>query len=208
MLIRFNVSNFLSFNDMQEFSMIGGKVRSKTEHLSDDSKIKLLKFAAVFGANASGKSNLIAAMDFARSMVVEGFPQGHTNKYHRNVESNKEKPSYFEFEIKLKDRYYSYGFEVILNKSSIVSEWLIELSPDGNDTEIFTRNVKQATYTINGYFKSEKNRERLDIYAQDTKTDDSILFLSVMNRDKANLYKNNEELSIFKDVYEWINSHL
>ena len=41
MLIRFNVSNFLSFDELQEFSMIGGKVRSKTEHVEDDRNINL-----------------------------------------------------------------------------------------------------------------------------------------------------------------------
>ena len=71
MLIRFNVGNFLSFNEIQEFSMISGKVRSKMEHLYDDGKIKLLKFAAIYGANASGKSNLISAIDFARATVIK-----------------------------------------------------------------------------------------------------------------------------------------
>ena len=62
MLIRFSVKNFLSFasredNMSEEFSMIAGRVRGKKEHLYDDGKIKLLKFAAVYGANAAGKSN-------------------------------------------------------------------------------------------------------------------------------------------------------
>ena len=127
MLIRFNVSNFLSFNEMQEFSMIGGKVRSKTEHLYDDNKLKLLKFAAIYGANASGKSNLISAMDFARTMILGNFPEGSINKYHKTIEENKNLPSYFEFEIKLDDRYFAYGFEIILNQRNIVDEWLVEL---------------------------------------------------------------------------------
>ena len=92
MLIRFNVSNFLSFDELQEFSMIGGKVRSKTEHVEDDRNIKLLKFAALYGANAAGKSNLISAIDFARATIVEGLPDGHSNKYHKIRTSNKEKP--------------------------------------------------------------------------------------------------------------------
>ena len=50
MLIRFNVRNFLSFSSnkeggSEEFSMIAGKVRNKKEHLYDDGKLKLLKFA-------------------------------------------------------------------------------------------------------------------------------------------------------------------
>lgn len=64
MLIRINVGNFLSFNNIQEFSMLAGKVRNKANRLYVDDSIKLLKFAAIFGANASGKSNLISAMKF------------------------------------------------------------------------------------------------------------------------------------------------
>lgn len=204
MLIRFNVSNYLSFDEMQEFSMIGGKVRSKQEHLSNDSKLKLLKFAAIYGANASGKSNLISAMDFAKSMVIEGFPEGHTIKYHKNREENKVKPSYFEFELKLNERYFSYGFEVVLNKSSIISEWLVELCPEGREREIFTRDIKNGTYSIGGYFKEKNNIERLEIYAQDTKLDDSALFLNIMNKNKTSLYENNSELAVLKDVYKWV----
>lgn len=208
MLIRFNVSNFLSFNEMQEFSMIGGKVRSKPEHITDDNKIKLLKFAAIYGANASGKSNLITAMDFARSMVIDGFPEGYTNRYHKNNEQNKDMPSYFEFEIKLKEKYYSYGFEVILNKNSIASEWLVELGSDGNDKEIFTRDISSKKFTISNYFKSKKIADRLSIYAEDTKSDDSVLFLNVMNKNKSDLYETSNELSVLKEVYSWIKYRL
>lgn len=80
MLIRFNVKNFLSFSEREdgrteEFSMIAGKVRSKKEHVYDDGKIKLLKFAAIYGANASkiksGKGNGI----YEKSGAA-GFPKG------------------------------------------------------------------------------------------------------------------------------------
>lgn len=79
MLIRFNIKNFLSFSvkedgKSQEFSMIAGKVRNKKSHVYDDGKIKLLKFAAVYGANASGKSNLVKALDYMRRIVLYGLP--------------------------------------------------------------------------------------------------------------------------------------
>ncbi|MEA1974377.1 MAG: AAA family ATPase, partial [Bacillota bacterium] len=111
MLIRFNVGNFLSFNTIQEFSMISGKMRSKMDHLYVNDKIKLLKFAALFGANASGKSNLVSAIDFARETIVSKLPKAHTVKYNKCNESNKNEKSYFEFEVKIKDKYFSYGFE-------------------------------------------------------------------------------------------------
>ena len=118
MLIRFNVKNFLSFSEREdgrteEFSMIAGKVRSKKEHVYDDGKIKLLKFAAIYGANASGKSNLVKAMEFMKRVVLQGFPKGYTEKYCKASAENKDKASYFEIELMLNARYYSYGFEVI-----------------------------------------------------------------------------------------------
>ena len=74
MLIRFKVSNFLSFDDMQEFSMIAGKTRLKQEHIQDDeNNVKLLKFSALFGANSSGKSSLLKAMAYAKNVIINGF---------------------------------------------------------------------------------------------------------------------------------------
>jgi AAA15 family ATPase/GTPase len=204
MLIRFNVGNFLSFNKIQEFSMLGGKVRSKTEHLDVDRNLKLLKFAAVFGANASGKSNLVSAMDFAKEMVINGLPDGHTSKYFRLSKANKDELSYFEFEVKINNKYYAYGFEVVLNKSSIINEWLYEIFPDNRQENLFIRNERNID--IGDYFNSRK--ERLEIYAEDIKGLDSVLFLSEMNRNKSELYKEESELSVLKDIYDWIERQL
>ena len=90
--------NFLSFHardddTSEEFSMIAGKVRSKKEHVFDDGKVKLLKFAAVYGANASGKSNLVKAIDFMKSTVESGLPSGCADLYCKIEEGNKKKPS-------------------------------------------------------------------------------------------------------------------
>ena len=206
MLIRFNVGNFMSFNKVQEFSMLGGKVRSKTEHLDVDSNLKLLKFAAVFGANASGKSNLVSAMDFAQKMVIRGFPDDHTSKYFRLSTSNKNELSYFEFEIKINNKYYAYGFEVILNKSSVVNEWLYEIFSDNSQEELFIRNEQRIKF--GKYFKSPSVKKRLEIYAEDIKGLDNVLFLSEMNRNKFELYKEQSELSVLKEVYTWFERKL
>ena len=153
MLIRFNVKNFLSFSAREdgrteEFSMLAGKVRSKKEHYYEDDKIKLLKFAAIYGANASGKSNLVKAIDFMRRTVLNGLPEGHTEKYCKVNPANKEKESYFEIEIMLDKKYYAYGFEVILSQGKFVSEWLIELTADNKDKVIFSRDIKSGDFEL------------------------------------------------------------
>lgn len=204
MFIRFNVANFLSFNTMQEFSMISGKMRSKMNHIYVDDKIKLLKFAALFGANASGKSNLVSAIDFARETIVSKLPEAHTIKYNKGTESNKSGKSYFEFEVKINDKYFSYGFETILSDSNITSEWLIELLPNGNEKEIFVRNIEKGTFTIDKYFKDKNLINKLNIYADDIKDDGSILLLRLMNQNKDNFYSENEEALILSDMFKWV----
>ncbi len=209
MLIRFNIKNFLSFDKRddsctEEFSMISGKVRSKKEHLYDDDRIKLLKFAAVYGANAAGKSNLVKAMNFMRETVVSGLPDGHTEKYCKVNPANKNQPSYFELEIMLNEKYYSYGFEVVLSQSRFLSEWLVELRPDNSEKVIFERNIEEGTYKLGSDLRVKGLTEKVNIYADDIRDDSTALFLSVMNQNKKSLYEKYEQAGILRKVFFWI----
>ena len=209
MLKRFNVKNVYSFaaredGRSEEFSMIAGKVRSKKEHIYDDGKLKLLKFAAIYGANASGKSNLVKAMDLMRRIVLGGLPEGHTEKYCKVDPDNKNKPSYFEMEIMLDEKYYAYGFEVILSQSRFISEWLVELHSDDTEKELFTRDIDAGTYTLGGDLGRKGIKEKLEVYAEDISDDSSVLFLSIMNQNKKNLYSKYRSAAALNDVYMWI----
>ncbi len=213
MLVRFNVKNFLSFNardndKSEEFSMIAGKVRSKREHIYDDGKNKLLKFAAVYGANAAGKSNLVKAIEFMRHTVVHGLPDGHTNQYCKASSSNKDKASYFEMEILLNAKYYSYGYEVVLSQSRFVSEWLVELNADNTEKILFERNIQDGTYHLGAALRQKGLVDILNIYAEDICDDSSVLFLSIMNQNKKNLYQKYEKACILQDVFYWIKNQL
>jgi len=70
MLIRFRVSNFLSYSEEQEFSMIPGKGLQKNDsHIIEGEKnIPLLKSSIIYGPNASGKSNLFKAISIAKKL--------------------------------------------------------------------------------------------------------------------------------------------
>lgn len=63
MLIGFKIKNFRSFNELQHFSMVAGKTRNSKEHITQKNNLKLLCFSSLHGANASGKSNLVLAID-------------------------------------------------------------------------------------------------------------------------------------------------
>jgi len=213
MLIRFNIKNFLSFSasedgKSEEFSMIAGKVRNKKEHLYEDGKVKLLKFAAVYGANASGKSNLIRALNFMRSTVLNGLPDGYSSKYCKASEKNKELPSYFETEVKLGDKYYSYGFEVILNSGEFQSEWLLELTSDSKEKIIFSRDIANGSYELGGCLNTRGLSDKINNYAEDIQDDSSALLLSVMNHNKKNLYQKYRRAGILRDMYVWFRDML
>jgi len=207
MLVRFSVGNFLSFNSVQEFSMIGGKVKNKTHHIENDRDIKILKFAAVFGANASGKSNLVKAINFAHSVIINGMDSSFSNSYFRLDDTNVNKPSYFEFEIKIKDKFFAYGFEILLKKNELVSEWLHEISPR-KTVVIFERDLISETYRSDLNLKEPDIKNRMKVYSEDLKSQKNIIFLNEMNRNKDELYKEKTPLTSIKDVYDWFRLYL
>lgn len=79
MLIRFSVENYKSFRDRVEFSMVSSKVRSHPSHVvkaTSANDISVLKVGVIYGANASGKSNIIKAMKHAQNMILKGSKAG------------------------------------------------------------------------------------------------------------------------------------
>ena len=72
MLLEFKVKNFLSFKDEQIFSMVASNLTELPENRIEVSEgdLYLLKSASIFGANASGKSNLLAGISFMRGFIL------------------------------------------------------------------------------------------------------------------------------------------
>ena len=203
MLSEFKVSNFLSFDEEQSFSMEAGKVRSNIERVYSKDNFKLLKFMAIYGANASGKSNLVNAFDFAQDVIVRGIPTSCANYYCRLHKDNKNKVSHFEFTIKIGNEKYVYGFEMLLNSASFVTEYLKKVRNSTAYKTVFQRNILTGEFEVDSYFKDSSMNERLKIYAEDVKNDDSILFLRLMNQNKDSLYSGEAEVKIYKYIYEW-----
>lgn len=105
MLIRFQLENFLSINNMQNFSMIAGNLRNKEEHVFKKNNVRLLNLSAIYGANASGKTNIIKGMDLFKFIVTKRVPANINNMYFRENRENKNKPTTFEVEFIKNDLY-------------------------------------------------------------------------------------------------------
>ncbi len=145
MLMGFKIKNFRSFKDLQHFSMIASKVRNNENHIIEKNSHKILKFSGIFGANGSGKSNLILAMSIVQTLIKKGILSLINNQYYRGIDSNKNDNSYFEYELSLNNKLYSYGFEINIFKREIISEWLIDMTKK-KEKKIFERDIIKKEY--------------------------------------------------------------
>lgn len=129
MLIKFIFKNFKSFLGESELTLEAGRVTelpSNVFELNDTEKF--LKTAIIYGANASGKSNVIQAFSFMKDWVLNSFqfPEIYSVIPLKNFKlSEKGRTSDSEFEVyfKINNKEYRYGF--VMNDEEIKSEWLM-----------------------------------------------------------------------------------
>ncbi len=186
MLIRFSFKNFKSFKDENCLDM---EATSLKEHEYNVAKIdngEYLKVSAIYGANASGKTNVLQAFDYMKKRILvsddskKNSPIDEENIYSFMIN---DEPIALEVEILAKNnKIYKYGFEVLKNK--IVSEWLFEKRVN-KFYSIFERN--------NNNVQIMKVKNKLfDL----TNVDDTSLFLKSFR----SIDKSNED---FGNVYDW-----
>lgn len=194
MLVGFKVRNYRSFKDLQYFSMIAGKVRNNENHIIENNMLKILKFSGMFGANGSGKSNLILAMSIVQGMLEKGINNFINNQYFRGVKDGKNDDSYFEYELYLNEKLYSYGYEINIYKNLIVSEWLIDMTKS-KEKIIFSRDLTNNDYT--SVILNNKQTSFINCL-NEMKENNQKLFLSEMMR---RLILANNTDPFFDDIY-------
>lgn len=129
MLIQFSIANYRSFKAEQTLSMVAGTGRGLEETLADvGDKLRLSKVAAVYGANASGKSNLISAFRSMKRFVVESATKLNLGDEiecampFKLDQTTLDEPSEFEIVVALPDGIYTYGFTATSQR--VQEEWL------------------------------------------------------------------------------------
>ncbi len=126
MLIQFTVENYLSFKDKTVFSMLAGSDESHPAHLIREAtgkKKNIVRASALYGANASGKSNLVKAMKFAQNLILNGSKQNdRIGVSPFKLVKQIDPVSRFQFIFAHDGIEYSYGFA--LNSTRIEEEFL------------------------------------------------------------------------------------
>lgn len=203
MLIKVTVENYKSFDEKEELSMISSsKMQGNKNHRIKIKQTQLLKNAVVYGANASGKSNLVHAFGFIKQVLMEGLPVGSINDFCRNKQSNRERESVFELQFTVGDSFYAYGFSAILSQRKITEEWLFQLLQDGGAHQLFIRTGSNAPILGEDVKLSASERSRFEVYSSDFTGHDTQLFLSEMNRGKK--YDKSSKLYFFSETFNWM----
>jgi uncharacterized protein len=147
MLIEFSVENFRSIKERVTLSMIAANLKSRDPHLDErnviqvSDKLALLRSALVYGANASGKSNLLDAFRFMRSFVIrgtrDGSPDARIGTQPFLLSSDYvERPSVFEVVFLIDGVQHRFGFTA--NTRVILSEWLYCV-PSAREAMLYVR---------------------------------------------------------------------
>ena len=150
MLLNYRFSNFRSFKEDSSLSMRAGSQRTLNENLIRDNGNRILPSTVIYGANASGKSNIIMSLALMREIIISGTielgsPDINNLELYPFAYSDKEKPMLFEIEFKNENKHFIYGFEIlceVFNKGSgrIVSESLSVVVGKSNCVKLFERN--------------------------------------------------------------------
>jgi len=201
MLIEFRVANFKSIRDEQVISLVADKDKSHIKTHSFQTGIKsipfVLKSAAMYGANASGKSNLIEALGFMHREVIESYVRAQGSKINvqpfRLDKSKLNEPSEFEITFLINQTRYQYGF--VINSEQIIDEWLL-VYEKSKPQEWFTRHYviekEKHIYKFGSHLKGQKK-----LWQDSTRND--ALFLSTA------VQLNSEQMT---PVFEWISENL
>ncbi|MDE7200617.1 MAG: ATP-binding protein [Lachnospiraceae bacterium] len=196
MLVQFTLKNVLSFKEETTLDMTA--INAYKEHecnlIDCGYKDKFLRVAAIYGANASGKSNLYEAMVYFQKIIAESFNNVEDGKstvigeYYLpfSFEENNEN-SEFEIVQILDDFEYKYGFEY--NAKCIVTEWLYRKNLQTNRTSIiFERTMEMVKF-------GSSIRKECDVYKEQIPME--TLALSFFNKLKL-------KTDIFKNVYSGV----
>ncbi len=200
MLIQFSVQNYKSIDKKITLSMVKGRTRDHKEHLIDspEYKMSILKGAIIYGANASGKSNLIKAINKAKNIIIKNFAPYEKIDIPIFKLSKTKRPTVFEFDILLNKVIYNYGFEI--NNGIIKKEWLKRYLKTGGQKLIFERktinNKAKVEINYNSLVK-KKDKKIFDFIADGTRS--NVLFLS------ETINRNRDE---FRNIYDWFKDSL
>lgn len=172
MIVQFTVGNFLSFNAKQMLNLEARGISELKTNICTFKAEKILRSMVIYGANSSGKSNLIKAMERMREVVLSSVRLNDSDEleyspFLLSIETDS-LPTFFEIIFWKESIRYRYGFEY--NLRQIENEWLFAGKSEKSEKTLFIR-------TIEGIAVDAKYKEGVGI---ESKTNNNRLFVSLV----------------------------
>ncbi len=194
MLLRFSLENWMSFRDSVSFSMIASQERQHGDRIAkvDKYQMRVLPIAAIYGGNASGKTNFFKALNFSKNLIIKGTqPDGIINveTFQLDDSHKLDKPSRFSFELLINEIIYEFSFSVTRN--SIVEEKLVQLS----------------SYSEKILYHRREGKPNFDTSIDN---DQSLHFVFKGTRDNQLFLTNSvsQKIDTFRPIYDWFKNSL
>ena len=193
MLISFSLENWMSFRDRVTFSMVASRERQHSDRVAAVEKYhtKILPIAAIYGGNASGKTNFFKALSFAKILIVNGTqPESIIPVETFSLGGvGVDEPARFSFELLIDDVIYDFSFSA--TKNAILEEKLV-LITGSNEKTLYDRRADKVTFD-----GSLKNDQFLKFAFQGTRDNQLFLTNSV-----------SQKVDKFRPVYNWFKDNL
>lgn len=193
MIIRFSVENWMSFRNRVSFSMIASRERQHSKRVPrvDKYQMRVLPVAAIYGGNASGKTNFFRALSFAKKLVVKGtHPDSLIPVDTFRLDSQAtEQPARFLFELLIDETIYEFSFSV--TRKAVLEEKLVKILSN-SEKVLYERKDGEAN------FDSSIDRDAFIKFAfQGTRNNQLFLTNSV-----------SQKVENFRPIYDWFKDHL
>lgn len=174
MLFNFTIGNFRSFSERKTLSMEPASISDHPQNIIKKAQYSYLSSAVIYGANASGKSNLLRGVNTMKRIVVENFDKRSVSElpfdpFLLNSKSSNE-PTFYEVVFGIENTKYRYGFEV--DRTSIHSEWLFATEKKKSEKPLFLR-VPEGIEVMRNFPEGKDLEE---------KTRENALFLTVVDQ--------------------------
>ena len=193
MIISFSLENWMSFRDRVTFSMVASRERQHGCRISklDKYNAKVLPIAAIYGGNASGKTNFFRALGFAKNLIVKGTqPDSLIPVEPFRLNSYEvEQPSRFCFELLIGETVYEFSFAVTYK--AVVEEKLIVIT---------STREKVIYHRLNGELNFDKSLIR----------DEFLMFAFKGTRENQLFLTNSvsQKVNKFRPIYDWFKDTL
>lgn len=177
MLIQFNFKNFKSFREEATLDLSAAKMTEFSDRVVTIGSEKILPVAAIYGANASGKSNIYSAFEYMAEYVMESFKYGDEEESFEEFRptpflfdsTSADAESSFEVYFTLPgdktEKIYNYGF--CIDKEGVTEEWLNSKAKTARKfSTVFYRGIEDDELDLSGFPKNSRDNIQIALEKQ------------------------------------------